>query len=420
MSAASSDTRRSLADLIARADRAAAQGNPQEAGTLLEEARALSPTDSGVLAALGLYGLKTGNFAAARRHFEDAVCREPSALAWFHVALACRAQVDPEAEGTAIERALQLDPRFPLALLQKATLFERQGLTKQAAEVFQAFLHCLPAGAQQPAGLKPAIEHAQRMVEADRRVLEQFIRARTTTPGERAQLCLEALVGRRRIFHPQPTVMHFPRLPAIEFFDRLEFPWLDAFEAATEEIRAELETVLGDRDSDQEIKPYVDYPDSLPLDQWRSLNRSTRWGAYYLVRNGSPVEKHLGRCPKTAALLANASLADIPGEAPNVFFSILQPRTRIPPHTGVSNTRLVVHVPLIVPPNCGFRVGSETRAWQSGHAWVFDDTIEHEAWNDSDAPRVILLFDTWNPFLTAAERDWVRAATVAVSEYRAG
>ena len=116
--------------------------------------------------------------------------------------------------------------------------------------------------------------------------------------------------------------MHFPRLPAIEFFDRLEFPWLDAFEAATGQIREELETVLGDRDSDHEIKPYVDYPDSLPLDQWRSLNHSKRWGAYYLVRNGAPVEEHLGRCPKTTALLANASLADIPGEAPNVFFSI--------------------------------------------------------------------------------------------------
>ena len=90
------------------------------------------------------------------------------------------------------------------------------------------------------------------------------------------------------------------------------------------------------------------------------------------------------------------------------------PRTHIPPHTGVTNTRLTVHLPLIVPPNCGFRVGSETREWVPGKAWVFDDTIEHEAWNRSDAPRAVLIFDIWNPILTAAERDLVRAATEVV------
>jgi aspartyl/asparaginyl beta-hydroxylase (cupin superfamily) len=89
------------------------------------------------------------------------------------------------------------------------------------------------------------------------------------------------------------------------------------------------------------------------------------------------------------------------------MFSLLQPRTRIPAHTGVSNTRLVVHLPLVLPPGCGFRVGSETREWRMGEAWVFDDTIEHEAWNDSDQPRAILIFDVWSPFLSHSERAMV-------------
>ena len=81
------------------------------------------------------------------------------------------------------------------------------------------------------------------------------------------------------------------------------------------------------------------------------------------------------------------------------------------PHTGVTNTRLTVHLPLIVPPGCGFRVGATTREWLPGKAWVFDDTIQHEAWNLSDTPRAILIFDIWNPLLSAAERELVQTAT---------
>ena len=88
---------------------------------------------------------------------------------------------------------------------------------------------------------------------------------------------------------------------------------------------------------------------------------------------------------------------DIPRRGPNAMFSLLAPGAHIPPHTGVANTRLVCHLPLIVPPGCWFRVGAETRDWEVGKAWVFDDTIEHEALNPSDALRVIFIVDTWHP-----------------------
>ena len=99
--------------------------------------------------------------------------------------------------------------------------------------------------------------------------------------------------------------------------------------------------------------------------------------------------------------------AVVPLRSPCAMYSALQPRTRIPPHTGVANFRLVVHLPLVLPPGCGFRVGSETRDWRIGEAWVFDDTIEHEAWNDSDEPRYIFICDIWNPRLSprGARRD---------------
>jgi aspartyl/asparaginyl beta-hydroxylase (cupin superfamily) len=78
-----------------------------------------------------------------------------------------------------------------------------------------------------------------------------------------------------------------------------------------------------------------------------------------------------------------------------------------------------VHLPLIVPEGCRFRVGGDTRSWEVGRAWVFDDTIDHEAWNTSDELRAILIFDVWNPYITPIERDLLRSfydATVSMGE----
>ena len=209
--------------------------------------------------------------------------------------------------------------------------------------------------------------------------------------------------------------MFFPEIPTIEFFDRSSFPWLDVIEAGTDDIRAELTSVLvSDRAG---LEPYIAYPDGVPLDQWKQLNKSRRWSAYFLWNQSVPQLAHLARCPRTAQLVQTAPQCDVAARGPTVFFSVLDAATRIPAHTGVTNTRLTVHLPLIVPPECGFRVGSETREWIPGKAWVFDDTIDHEAWNESDTPRAILIFDIWNPLLTAAERDLVRAATEAYGAY---
>jgi aspartate beta-hydroxylase len=155
----------------------------------------------------------------------------------------------------------------------------------------------------------------------------------------------------------------------------------------------------------------------VPLDQWAELNHSRRWSAFYLWRDGKPMEEHLRRCPRTAQLLACLPLLDIPGYAPTAFFSILDAKSHIPAHTGVTNTRVIVHMPLIIPPACRFRVGSTTREWRPGEAWVFDDSIEHEAWNDSDVPRAILILDVWNPYLTTAERDLVSATVTGIARY---
>lgn len=110
-------------------------------------------------------------------------------------------------------------------------------------------------------------------------------------------------------------------------------------------------------------------------------------------------------------------MAQQPGFAPTAMFSRLDPHTRIPAHTGSSNVRLITHLPLVLPGPARFRVGNETRPWKMGEAWVFDDTIEHEAWNDADEDRVILTFDIWNPFLSESERALITVLMAAKNEY---
>jgi aspartyl/asparaginyl beta-hydroxylase (cupin superfamily) len=249
------------------------------------------------------------------------------------------------------------------------------------------------------------------------RYLEPQTHAFAQSDLKRFRDSFDILVGRRKRYDSRSEHFHFTELPTIEFFERKDFPWLDAFEAATDEIREEFLAVL---DAEEGFTPYITYPPGLPLNQWAELNNSPAWSAFHLYKSGKLVEENAAKCPKTMALLAQAPQPDQEGRTPAAMFSLLKPNTRIPPHGGVSNTRLVTHVPLIVPDDCGFRVGNETRKWEPGKAWVFDDTINHEAWNNSDKLRVVLIFDIWHPLLSAAERALISAMNRGMNEFSAG
>jgi aspartyl/asparaginyl beta-hydroxylase (cupin superfamily) len=369
--------------------------------------------------------MERGEAAKARELFERATQADPRHPSlWSNLAASLNALGQQQAELEAIERALSLEPRHLPSLLQKGAVIEARGDVRNAARAYRNALATIPAGAVVPPTVSSEVARAREVVRKDDEALASAIEERLVSIREqhgdshyrRVDRCLDLLAGRRTRYNSQPTFMYFPEIPTIEFFERAEFPWLDAIEAATEEIRTELTTVLvTDRAG---LEPYISYPDQgLPLDQWKELNKSRRWSAYYLWNQGIPQQSHLARCPRTAEMLRSAPQCDVARRGPTAFFSILDARTHIPPHTGVTNTRAIVHLPLIVPPDCGFRVGSETREWVPGKAWVFDDTIEHEAWNRSDTPRGVLIFDIWNPFLSAAERDLIRAATEVVGTY---
>ena len=404
----------------------AAAGRMSESDQLLARLAIQAPNHPAVLNELGVRMMNRGVPEQAHALFVRATTADPRHPSlWANLASSLKALGRGAEEMAAIERALELQPRHLSALLQKGASFEQSGDLRTAARTYQNALACIPPGAEPPLEIRAAANHARSVVEADLAALtatfEQPLAAVRERHGGRQQrrvdLCLDALLGRRKTYHSQPTWMYFPELPAIEFFERSEFPWLEALEAASEQIRAELLQVLvADREG---LQPYIDFPPSMPLDQWKDLNRSRSWSAYFLWNQGSANAGHLERCPQTARALQAVPRPQIESRAPTAFFSILEPKTRIPAHTGVTNTRLTVHLPLVIPAGCGFRVGATTREWRPGEAWVFDDTIEHEAWNDSDLPRAILIFDIWNPLLTAAERDLIQTATeLYVRHYR--
>jgi aspartyl/asparaginyl beta-hydroxylase (cupin superfamily) len=352
-----------------------------------------------------------GDLAGARVLLEQAVRADAGDIGlWMSLAGCCRGLGDHEAAAAAVEGALRVDPRAFMALLMKASLIERQGHAKAAAMAFGVALTQAPADETLSPPIRAALAHARQVHGAYTAELETAMKAAigaelaAASPAtvRRAEVFAERVVGKRRVYHQEPVQFHYPGLPEIEFHDRADFPWLEELEAATGDIREELVEIL--REDGDDLQPYVNYPEGMPLDQWAELNRSSRWGAFHLYFDGRPVTWNAKRAPKTMAALARLPQPFVPGRSPAAMFSVLEPHTRIPPHTGVANTRLVAHLPLIVPDGCGFRVGAETRQWREGEAWVFDDTIEHEAWNDSGRRRTILICDVWNPRLDEAER----------------
>jgi len=247
------------------------------------------------------------------------------------------------------------------------------------------------------------------------RELEQHIDCVPAALGSRWREAASILAGKTKPYHAVVNQLCVPRLPAIPFHERDQFPFLAALEAKTDVIRQELQAALAAARDD--FVPYIQYAPGEPVNQWTELNHSLKWSTLQLMRSGKPVQANLDRCPETAKALAALPLADIDGLCPNVMFSALAPKSRIPPHNGETNARVVAHLPLIVPEGCNYRVGFEWRQWHVGETLIFDDTIEHEAINDSDELRVVLIFDLWNPLLAPAERELVRKLTAAARSF---
>ncbi|MEE4144862.1 MAG: aspartyl/asparaginyl beta-hydroxylase domain-containing protein [Halieaceae bacterium] len=217
---------------------------------------------------------------------------------------------------------------------------------------------------------------------------------------------------------PQGFSIKYDTAPT--FFDSNMFPWREHLELRYPDIRRE---ILAGLDVATDGKPYLSDRHRLEGQLWEPLVNKMSWASVHLYQNGVANEKVIHKFPETLEALGGVPVATTDGNPSEVFISVLAPHTRIPEHFGVSSAILTAHLPIEVPPGCGLEVHGETRAPEPGKLMVFDDTWEHCAWNDSDQPRVVLIFELWHPELSEPERlaisrsfqarrDWVRRRKV--------
>src|SRR5581483_894904 len=170
------------------------------------------------------------------------------------------------------------------------------------------------------------------------------------------------------------------------FFPVERFPWIAELEASVPVIREELERVLEDREA---LPNFQD----ISKDQIE-ITTDDRWKTLFLYGYGFRSDLVCEMCPRTAELVTR-----IPGMT-TAMFSILSPRKHILDHRGPYKGVLRYHLGLIVPADataCRIRVGEDVRHWEQGRSLMFDDTYNHEVWNDTEETRVVLFVDVLRP-----------------------
>ncbi|HYC94799.1 MAG TPA: aspartyl/asparaginyl beta-hydroxylase domain-containing protein [Sphingomicrobium sp.] len=360
--------------------------------------------------------LGRGDSRVARELLQPLTGPTPLVPALFLLAQACRIDNDHEAELAAIDRLLALLPGHLGGLLMKGAALSRAGDDDGALAPYQRALavaeQARRGGHNLPPMLASEVGRAAQWVErhiADRAArIDDALDKGGLGPGKRSAAIDEALAilrGEAPIQLQQPTSFYFPGLPQRPFYEREEFPWAAELESRTGTIQAELDELL--RSQSEQFEPYVaaDADRSGGTAPNAHLAGDASWSAYHLLKGGEPVAGHAERFPETLATLELAPLPRVAGRAPMALFSQLKAGAQIRPHHGLFNFRLICHLPLVVPPNCTLRVGNRQRQWHEGELLIFDDSMEHEAWNRSDRQRIILLFEIWRPEIGEADRE---------------
>ena len=330
-----------------------------------------------------------------------------------------------------LRQAVETAPKMFMARLRLGMVLEKLHQNHDALIAYFGAVNTAQAqglwlsDASTPPGLREVVKQTIRFIEAGRhRVFDQVLEPLRQRYGRselsRVEACLAIYLGEREIASPdvrqKPKFLYFPGIPSQTYYGSERFPWHAKLEAATEVVRKEMREVLAEGFS---LQPFLqaDSPEVLDGYLETSTDQTPAWDAYFFYRHGERYDEQCSRCPNTSELLESLPLVRVRDHAPETLYSVLRPGTHILPHCGVTNTRLVTHLPLIVPSDCALRVGGETHVWEEGHCVTFDDTFEHEAWNKSNETRVVLIVDSWNPDLSEAERAAVADLVGAIGDF---
>ena len=357
---------------------------------------------------------------------------EPGVSAhWLNLGVACQAAADLPAARAAFAEALRRDARNHTAALCIGEVLEATGdRTGAAMAYWRAIIDAQARGAWRnndttsPA-LRPRVVHAMDFIDVERpRLLQQVLAPLVEAYGEeemrRIRAALRIYLRQDAPDYPdprqKPSFLYVPGLPTAAFLPLDVFPWIGELEARTAAIRDEMLRAVAAREG---LQPFHDREQLSQLVAGASDEGS--WDALFFYRHGERFDANCARCPVTTAALERLPRVAIRDHGPEILFSLLRPGAHILPHRGVTNARVVAHLPLVVPPDCALHVlGEEPRAWREGKVMVFDDTFEHEAWNRSGELRVILLMDTWNPWLSEAERLACTRLVEGIGDFRIG
>lgn len=404
------------------------QGRLAEAEALVHKKLEQQPQDAEALVVLGMIGLRTGKLAEAQQALERATRASPRhALARHYLARVYDAQGNLDAALQMHQAAVALEPAQHVTRLHYGVALERAGRKDQAAIQYSRALKDAQAQGRwenantTPPLLRPLVENAVVQVRTHRwqtfHALLAPLREKYGSSGlarvERSlRIYLHEEAPQYLDERQRPTFLYFPDLPPFPYFDGKLFPWIPRFEAETNAIRGELMNLLPSVSKSERVFG------SAELERENLRGAQPSWNGYYFYRHGVRREDNCAACPRTAAALDSVPLSRVREHGPEVLFSVFTAGTHLLPHRGVTNTRIVAHLPLIVPQDCALNVAGLVHEWKEGEIVVFDDTYEHEAWNRSQNIRVVLIFDLWNPFLTEVERLAVAELIASMGDYR--
>jgi hypothetical protein len=365
-----------------------------------------TPSPAGIT---GLKAAQHGNFREALACLQTAIAEGDSHKdVLLAAAFSARAVSNFEYCLETIDRYLLINPKDINANLIKADALTGLGKTKAGSSFYLAAIGLSPDISQLPEPHAREIRRAQAACNAAAKLFEKSMSSYLEEVGfvdsggtTRIEQTIDIMMGRKQAYHQIPSKLYIPELPQKQFYDPSDFEWTEHLLSKAGDIKQELQGVMGDESL---FAPYMEHNPDAPALSNMGLEDDSRWSALHLVKDGSPIESNIERCPNTYAALSELPIAKITGRSPNILFSLLKPGAHIPAHHGQTNARLLVHLPLVVPDGCELRVGNQIRSVVENQLMIFDDSIEHEARNTSDKTRIVLILDIWRPELSNEER----------------
>ncbi len=420
-----------LTDLTQEAQWLLRAGRIEEAEQAFTRVLNESPFDLQALNIVALAAIRLGHFHRARDLLKRAVSVAPDhAASHHHLGRAEELIGDLEQARQGYQRAAALNAELPAARLHLAAVLEKLGETHAALVQYSRVMGDMQRRGRwldpttTPPALAPLVAHAAQVVRDGSRalyfrLLEPLVAEFGRSGLSRVEQMLRIYLQEEAPVYPdarqQPTFLYLPGLPTTPYFERDLFPGLAAIEGQTAAIQAELQALLTGNEGNNEV---VFGSAEVAAQNLRGHRGAPGWTGYYFYRHGERREDNCAACPVSSAALDQLPLCRVEAHGPEVLFSVFTAGTHLLAQRGVTNTRVVGQLPRIVPMDCALQGGGIEHVWQEGRAVVFDDTYEHEAWNRSDATRVVLIFDLWNPHLTAVERAAVAKVVHAIGEFR--